>query len=303
MNLRDLEYICAVAKTGHFGQAARLCHVSQPTLSGQIKKLEDYLGVTIFERARSGAMVTEAGREVIALAKGILSDANQIKSLANSYKDPFSGKISLGIIPTLAPSIIPHFVPALSKTFSQLSVSYEEDQTTRLVERLIKGELDLALLATPPEDDSLCHIDLFDEPFFLAIPKGHELEQHDSVNLSDIDMSELMLLNEGHCLRNQVLEICNTNTAAASQQALNASSLETLIRLTAAKKAMTLIPTLALGNIENSGLHICKLNDSNAFRTVNLTYRRSLPRDKIIKALAGIIVTHLPESVIPLYRI
>lgn len=303
MNLRDLDYICAVADTGHFGRAAEMCHVSQPTLSGQIKKLEDYLGVTLFERARSGARLTDAGQDIINIARDIRKNATLIKTLADARKDPFSGKMSLGIIPTLAPNIIPLFVPKMGQKFPRLTPQFEEDQTERLTEHLLTGQLDLALLATPPDHDALTQIPIFDEPFWLAFPADHPIGKLDLLTLDKIDVDSLMLLNEGHCLRNQVLDLCSTTND--HQHGLKAASLDTLIKLTAATQAMTLVPALAVEhtNFENMGLSIRPIDDPTAFRTVSLTFRRSLPRMELVQALAGLIVTQLPENVSPLFRI
>ena len=303
MNLRDLDYICAVADTGHFGRAAELCHVSQPTLSGQIKKLEDYLGVTLFERARSGAKPTDAGRDIVNIARTIQGDAKRIKSIAEARKDPFSGEISIGIIPTLAPNIIPLFVPKIDAKFPSLSPQFEEDQTPRLTEHLLVGQLDIALLATPPEHDALDQIPIFDEPFWLAYPTDHPIGAPKTITLADIDVNDLMLLNEGHCLRDQVLELCSTEKQAG--HGLKAASLDTLIKLTAATGAMTLVPSLAVEqtNFANIGLSVRKIDDPQAYRTVSLTFRRSLPRKQLLGGLASLIASNLPENVTPLYRI
>jgi len=304
MNLRDLDYICAVADTGHFGRAADMCHVSQPTLSGQIKKLEEYLGVTLFERARTGAKLTDAGQDIISIARDIRKNAALIKTLADARKDPFSGKMSLGIIPTLAPNIIPLFVPKMKAAFPRLSPQFEEDQTDRLTERLLSGELDLALLATPPEHDALTQIPIFNEPFWLTFPEGHPLGELDTLTLKDIDVDALMLLNEGHCLRDQVLDLCSTANTPP-QHGLKAASLDTLVKLTAATQAMTLVPALAvdMGSFKNMGLSIRKIDDPQAYRCVSLTFRRSLPRKDLVEGLAALIVTKLPETVTPLFRI
>jgi len=304
MNLRDLDYICAVADTGHFGRAADMCHVSQPTLSGQIKKLEDYLGVTIFERARRGAKLTDAGRDIIEIAREIRKNAALIKTLADARKDPFSGKMSLGIIPTLAPNIIPLFVPKMKAAFPRLIPQFEEDQTDRLTERLLSGALDLALLATPPEHDALTQIPIFNEPFWLTFPEGHPIGGLDKLTLKDIDVDALMLLNEGHCLRDQVLDLCSAANSPP-QHGLKAASLDTLVKLTAATQAMTLVPALAvdIGNFKNMGLSIRKIDDPQAYRSVSLTFRRSLPRKDLVEGLAALIVTKLPETVTPLFRI
>ena len=276
MNLRDLDYICAVADTGHFGRAADMCHVSQPTLSGQIKKLEDYLGVTLFERARSGAKPTDVGRSIVDIARTIQADAKRIKSLAETRKDPFSGNVTLGIIPTLAPNVIPLFVPKISAQFPRLVPQFEEDQTSRLTQRLVAGQLDFAILATPPEHDALMQIPLFNEPFWLAFPQNDPIGTLQQLSLADVDVDGLMLLNEGHCLRDQALELCST--LGRSDQGLKAASLDTLIKLTAATHAMTLVPALAVDktNFKSIGLAVRTIDDPKAYRTVSLTFRRSV---------------------------
>jgi len=161
MNLRDLDYICAVADHKHFGRAAESCHVSQPTLSGQIKKLEAQLGVTLFERSHKGIRVTAIGEEIILMAA--------------SAQDPLAGNLSLGLIPTIAPYLIPLFVSKLQSAMPNMSIDYREDITNRLNVSLLQGELDVAVLATPPEEDSLTAIELYSEPFWLLFPDGHEL--------------------------------------------------------------------------------------------------------------------------------
>lgn len=303
MNLRDLDYICAVADTGHFGRAADMCHVSQPTLSGQIKKLEDYLGVTLFERARSGAKPTDVGRSIVDIARTIQADAKRIKSLAETRKDPFSGNVTLGIIPTLAPNVIPLFVPKISAQFPRLIPQFEEDQTSRLTQRLVAGQLDFAILATPPEHDALMQIPLFNEPFWLAFPQNDPIGTLQQLSLADVDVDGLMLLNEGHCLRDQALELCST--MGRSDQGLKAASLDTLIKLTAATHAMTLVPALAVDktNFKSIGLAVRTIDDPKAYRTVSLTFRRSLPRKDLAEGIAGLIASNLPESVTPLFRI
>ena len=303
MNLRDLDYICAVADTGHFGRAADMCHVSQPTLSGQIKKLEDYLGVTLFERARSGAKPTDVGRSIVDIARTIQADAKRIKSLAETRKDPFSGSVTLGIIPTLAPNVIPLFVPKISAQFPRLIPQFEEDQTSRLTQRLVAGQLDFAILATPPEHDALMQIPLFNEPFWLAFPQNDPIGTLQQLSLANVDVDGLMLLNEGHCLRDQALELCST--MGRSDQGLKAASLDTLIKLTAATHAMTLVPALAVDktNFKSIGLAVRTIDDPKAYRTVSLTFRRSLPRKDLAEGIAGLIASNLPESVTPLFRI
>jgi LysR family hydrogen peroxide-inducible transcriptional activator len=209
MNLRDLEYVLAVEETGHFGRAAERCHVSQPTLSGQIKKLEDELGVTLFERGRGGARATATGKAVIAQAKLALRAATEIRSLAQAAQDPLAGEFKLGLIPTVAPYLIPRFVARLRDALPDLTMIYREDITERLVADLEAGDIDAAILATPPETDALEAIPLYTEPFRLVFPDGHTLSSLAHLRMADVDRDDVLLLTEGHCFRDQALAICD----------------------------------------------------------------------------------------------
>lgn len=297
MNLRDLDYICAVADFKHFGQAADACNVSQPTLSGQVKKLETELGVVLFERNHKAIRVTDAGAEIIAIAREARDAAKRIKLVAAMAQDPFSGKLSLGFIPTIAPYLIPRFVAKLQSSLPNMAIQYREDITDRLNEALMVGDLDVAILATPPIDDSLSAIELYEESFWLLFPKDHELGKLENASMADVKEDDVLLLTEGHCFRDQALSICRP-AQKRRQQSLRATSLETLINLVASGQGVTLVPALALreGWISDLDLASLKLIDKGASRQIYLTYRKRFPRQKAIQALAQIIQDGLPDG-------
>ena len=298
MNLRDLDYICAVADHKHFGRAAESCHVSQPTLSGQIKKLEAQLGVTLFERGHKGIRVTAIGEDIIQIAREARDAAKRIKSVAAAAQDPLAGNISLGLIPTIAPYLIPLFVGKIQTAMPKIAVDYREDITDRLNEALLQGELDIAVLATPPEEDSLTAIELYSEPFWLLFPDDHELGDLKKASMKDVKEDDVLLLTEGHCFRDQALSICRP-AHKRRRQSLRATSLETLINLVASGQGVTLVPALAMrgGWNKDLGLMSHELTDKGAERKIYLTYRKRFPRIKAVKALAALIQEGLPDSI------
>ncbi|MEP3890849.1 MAG: hydrogen peroxide-inducible genes activator [Hellea sp.] len=298
MNLRDLDYICAVADQKHFGRAAESCYVSQPTLSGQIKKLEAQLGVTLFERSHKGIRVTDIGEEVILIAREARDAARRIKAVAASAQDPLAGNLSLGLIPTIAPYLIPLFVGKLQNAMPKMSIAYREDITDRLNEALLNGELDVAVLATPPEDQSLTAIELYSEPFWLLFPDGHELGGLKSASMTDVKEDDVLLLTEGHCFRDQALSICRP-AHKHRRQSLRATSLETLINLVASGQGVTLVPALAMrgGWSRELGLSSHELTDKGAERQIYLTHRKRFPRIEAVKTLAALIKDGLPDTI------
>lgn len=298
MNFRDLDYICAVADHKHFGKASLACNVSQPTLSGQIKKLEARLGVTLFERSHKGVRVTRIGAEIIAIAREAIASADRIKSVASLAQNPYGGRLSLGLIPTIAPYLIPLFVKNTATDLPELSINYIEDITPRLTESLLSGALDAAILATPPEEEMLTAIEIYSEPFWIVLPSDHALSAVENPYMADINSEELLLLTEGHCFRDQALSICKPaqNRRAHS---LRATGLETLINLVVAGQGVTLVPALAVdsGTLKQAGLNVRKLADSGAARTIYMTYRKSFPQRIALEALVKTIRAGLPESV------
>jgi len=298
MNLRDLDYICAVAEHRHFGRASEACYVSQPTLSGQIKKLEEELGVTLFERGHRGIRVTRVGQEIIAIAREARDAARRIRSVATAAQDPLAGTLSVGLIPTIAPYLIPRFVSQLQRDLGKLSVQYQEDITERLVEALLLGDLDVAILATPPEDDRLRTISLYEEPFWMVFPNEHPLAKKGMISMSEVDPYDILLLTEGHCFRDQALSICQPSQKP-KQRSLRATSLETLINLVASGQGVTLVPALAMreGWSTEINLGARRIKDEGASRRIYLTYRKQFSRIKAVQALAKIIQAGLPDSV------
>ena len=305
MNLRDLKYIVAVADTRHFGKAAQHCFVSQPTLSGQIRKLEDELGVVIFERSRRTVELTPVGEMILAHARQILEQADMIEQLAQAYQDPLAGPLRVGAIPTLSPYLMPLILLPLKKQYPQIKLVLSEELTDTLLERLANHEIDAALLATPVEDPALTGLPLFDEPFWVAYPRKHRFYTRDRITLHDLDRENLLLLAEGHCLAKQAMAVCHLEQRQAQGEMadLRAASLETLIQLVRADFGITLVPALAMRGSWSSGSGVVAqpLSIANASRRVVLVFRDSFPRRAALQALADIILANLPNTVHPLH--
>jgi len=303
MNLRDLKYIIAVAETCHFGKAADQCFVSQPTLSGQIKKLEQELGVTLFERTNRSVEVTPIGHEIILYARQIIDKAESIQQLAQAHQDPLAGALRIGAIPTLSPYLMPLVMLPLRKRFPQMKLVLSEEMTDTLLRRLHKHEIDAALLATPVDSHDFESVHLFDEPFWLAHPRQHWFYNRDNISQDDLDNTELLLLSEGHCLAKQAMKVCHM--AERQQQGdmadLRASSLETLLQMVGAGMGSTLVPALALRGswTTDSGIVARKLELPDAYRQVSLVFRHSFPRQKALEAFAQVIMSNLPNTVTP----
>jgi LysR family hydrogen peroxide-inducible transcriptional activator len=298
MNLRDLKYFIALAETRHFGQAAARSFVSQPTLSGQIKKLEDELGVALFERTKKHVALTPLGGALLPHARRAVEEAEALTQLARASQDPLAGPLRLGVIPTLSPYLMPLVLAPLRRQHPQLRLVLTEELTEHLLERLHRHELDAALIATPAKDAEFTARVLFDEPFWLAIPRKHPLYTKDNIVRRDLDQLDLLLLSEGHCLAEQAMEVCHLRERAqAGEQAdLRAASLDTLLQLVGAGMGATLLPALALRSA-GAGVVTRPLEVPDAYRRVSLVWRRSFPRVAAVEALAGVILAHLPNTV------
>jgi LysR family hydrogen peroxide-inducible transcriptional activator len=301
MNLRDLKYIVAVAECRHFGRAATRCFVSQPTLSGQIKKLEDHLGVTIFERTNRSVELTPIGSTIVERARLAIEQAEAIEQLARDHQDPLAGPLRIGAIPTLSPYLMPLILVPLRRLFPQMRLVLSEEITDSLMGRLHRHEIDAALLATPVEDPDLTSIPLFDEPFWLAHPRKHPLYEKDEISAKDLEAIDLLLLAEGHCLTHQVMEVCHMAERAQTGELadLRAASLETLLQLVGAGFGCTLVPALAIrgGWMTDSGIIARRLDLPDAGRRISLVFRRSFPRRRALEAFAGVVRDHLPNTV------
>jgi LysR family hydrogen peroxide-inducible transcriptional activator len=301
MNLRDLKYLVAVADTRHFGKAAARCFVSQPTLSGQIRKLEDELGVTLFERTNRSVEITPAGQTILAHARLILEQADLIQQLARAQRDPLAGPLRIGVIPTLSPYLMPLILLPLKKRYPQMRLVLSEELTDTLLERLHNHEIDAALLATPVEEQGFDSLPLFDEPFWVAYPSKHPFYIKDRITLRDLNNEYLLLLAEGHCLAKQAMEVCHIKERQAQGEMadLRASSLETLIQLVGAGFGITLVPALAMRGswTTDSGVVAQPLAIADASRRVALVFRQSFPRRAALQAFADIILGNLPNTV------
>lgn len=301
MNLRDLKYIIAVAETRHFGKAAERCFVSQPTLSGQIKKLEEELQVTLFERTNRSVAITPIGTAILTHARVILEQADLIQQLARAQRDPLAGPLRIGAIPTLSPYLVPLILLPLKKRHPQMKLVLSEEQTDSLLERLRNHEIDAALLATPVVEQEFGSLPLFDEPFWIAYPSNHPFYTKDRITLRDLKNEHLLLLAEGHCLADQAMKVCHIRERQAPGEMadLRTSSLETLIHLVAAGFGITMVPALAMRGswTTDSGVVAQPLAIADASRRVALVFRQSFPRRPALQAFADIILDHLPNTV------
>lgn len=295
MTLTELRYVVALAEHRHFGRAAEACHVSQPTLSTQIRKLEEQLGVTLFERGNKQVSVTEIGQGIVAEARQILAGVGRLRDLAGAAQACLTGPLRLGVIPTLCPYLLPWLLAPLQARFPQLELGLTEDLTDSLLARLLDYELDAALVALPidaaGETDAL---PLFDEPFLLACPAGHKLAGYDMIETSKLREAHLMLLNEGHCLRDQAMAVCGQE---GTDPRFQTASLATLLQLVAAGHGCTLLPALAARVEQRPGIVLTGLADPAARRRIGLVYRRSSPRLADFQALASLIRAEMPASV------
>lgn len=295
MTLQDLRYLVALHDAGHFGRAAALCHVSQPTLSTQIKKLEGQLGVALFERTNRSVRVTRAGEEVVARARQILADVEAIIGVGRRVSAPLVGAFTLGVIPTLGPYLLPWFVPALKKAYVELRLTIQESLTETLLDRLASHRLDAALVALPVSDDRVETLPLFDEPFWFAEPKGRNAAATAIVTEAELRGQPLLLLTEGHCLRDQALAICKA-TDRDSDGEFSATSLETIRQMVATGMGSTLLPAMACDDVPTRGVAMRPL-ERGIGRRIGLVWRRSYPRIGDLHLLAQTLRAHLPPSV------
>ena len=301
MNLRDLKYVVAVAETHHFGKAAERCFVSQPTLSGQIRKLEDELGVAIFERTNRSVEITPVGESIIKHARDILEQVDVIEQLAQAHQDPLAGPLRIGAIPTLSPYLMPLILLPLKKQHPQMKLVLSEELTDILLERLRNHEIDAALLATPVDEPDLETIPLFDEPFWIAYPRKHGFYTREKITRADLDNENLLLLAEGHCLAKQAMDVCHIHERESQGEMadLRAASLETLIQLVRAGFGVTLVPALAMQGSWTTGAGVVAqpLDWPDASRRVSLVFRQSYPRRAALTALITVIQGNLPNTV------
>jgi LysR family hydrogen peroxide-inducible transcriptional activator len=300
MTLQELRYLIALADKGHFVRAAESCHVGQSTLSTQLKKLEDYLGVPLFERNKHRLMPTPVGAQIIERARVALEVVDEIRELARGCHDPMNGPLRVGVIPTLGPYLVPYVLPTIRELFPKLHLFLREDLTANLLERLRHGGLDALLLALPVPGEDLEMLELFHEPFLVAVPAGHSLEQKRRVTENDLLNQSVLLLEEGHCMRDQALAICGS-ASSAEREEFKATSLETLRQMVAAGVGCTLLPALAavpgVGSVRNGLVQIRPFVPPVPTRTIGIVWRHRYPREATVKQLAEVILNHLPSAV------
>jgi LysR family hydrogen peroxide-inducible transcriptional activator len=293
IKLKDLRYLVTLANTGHFGQAAERCFVSQPTLSAQLKKLEDYLGVQLIERQPKGATLTQAGEQIVARARLILSASDEVIALAQTYRDPLSGRLKVAMIPTVGPYVLPQVAPLVRKQLPRLDLLLFEYQTAVILEKLHTGDIDVGVLALPVDHEGLASRKLYEEDFNVALPEHHRLAKQATVRIAELENESLLLLEEGHCLRDQALEVCG-RISIHERQDFRATSLETLRQMVATGAGVTLMPELAsrgaYGNAR--GVVIRPLVRPTPHRQIGAVWRKSSARAAAIQAFCEVLVKH-----------
>lgn len=284
MTLRDLQYLVAVYEHNHFGKAADACFVSQPTLSMQIKKLEETLDVVLIERTNKHVLFTEIGKAIAEQAQAVLQQAQSIRDIARVAKNPWAGTLHLGIIPTLAPYLLPHMVGPLSTRFPELTLCLEEEKTAELATKLSQGKLDAIILALPSDADNVITVPLFEEPFLLATPLNHRLAKRKKVTMNDLNDEEMLLLADGHCFRDQALAVCHRVRAVESTQ-YHATSLETLRYMIASHAGITLMPSLS--RRENDGVAYRPFQGAQPARTIGIAWRTTSSKKIMLEKLVA----------------
>jgi LysR family hydrogen peroxide-inducible transcriptional activator len=300
VTLTELRYVVAVARERHFGRAAEACFVSQPTLSVAVKKLEEELGVTLFERGPGEVTLTPAGQPIVEQAQRVLEEATRIKELAAAGRDPLAGPLRLGAIYTIGPYLLPKLIPLLRRAAPAMQLHIQENFTHRLAELLKRGEVDVILVALPFEEPGVQTRAVYDEPFFVAVPKGHPWEGRKRITSEELTGESLLLLGEGHCFRDQVLEICHTVRAkerSAIARTLEGGSLETIRQMVASGVGVTVLPATSLSNPSTGDLiRVLPFAKPVPVRRVGLAWRRSFPRPEAIEALRkSILQCNLPQ--------
>jgi LysR family hydrogen peroxide-inducible transcriptional activator len=298
MTLQELKYLVALADHGHFGRAAEACFITQSTLSTQIKKLEDFLGVTLFDRSLKRVTPTPIGREILQAARNIVEEAERIREVAKHAQDPMARTIHLGVIPTLGPYYLPHALTLVHKKHPGLRLLLREEMTPQILGHLVDGKLDAGLLALPVTDDSLRVEPLFYEPFYAALPADHPLTKRDVLKVADIMGERLLLLDEGHCLRDQALDVCGSGSRGREE--VRATSLETLRQMVGMGLGLTLLPALAVDagpRVNRKAVEVRPFKSPPPGRTIALAWRKRAPFPETFERLAATLKASLPSEV------
>jgi LysR family hydrogen peroxide-inducible transcriptional activator len=290
MNLKDLKYLVALADTGHFGKAAERSFVSQPTLSAQLKKLEEYLGVKLVERQPKNVQLTDVGRQIVIRARRMLDEGDEIVALARSNTDPLAGKLKMALIPTIGPYLLPRVMQKIRKALPHLGLMLYEYQTEPLLKRLRDGEIDFGIIALPALQEGVESRALYEEAFTVALPNHHALAGKSTIKVADLKGQTLLLLEDGHCLRDQALEVCSRVDVREAED-FRATSLETLRQMVVAGLGLTLLPELAVEPPFGSqrGLTIRQFSKPAPTRTVGAVWRKSSTRSDAIAAICDVV--------------
>ncbi len=291
MTITQLYYVIAVAENQNFTKAAEKCFVTQPTLSMQIQKLEDQLDVLIFDRSKKPIELTEVGKKIVNQARNIVNESNRIQDIVDQQKGFIGGEFKLGIIPTVMPTLLPMFLKNFIKKHPKVKLKIEELTTEEIITRIKDGHLDAAIAATPLEDESIKERVLYFEPFVSYIPKGHRLHSNKKIDVSDLDIGDMLLLEDGHCFRDGVINLCKVfKNHSDDKFQLESGSIETLIKLSNEGLGMTLLPylhTLDINDKEKENLHY--FNEPSPAREVSIIYHKSELKMQIIEALQDVI--------------
>ena len=293
LKLKDLRYLVALADERHFGRAAERSFISQPTLSAQLKKLEGYLGVQLIERRPNQVRLTGAGEQIVARARRILEASDEVVALARTHRDPLAGKLRIGFLPTIGPSLLPRVTPKIRKALPRLELQLYEYQTLHMLERLRAGDIDLGVLALPVELEGLESRTLYEEPFAVALPEHHPLAKQASIRVADLENETLLLLEDGHCLRDQALEVCS-RVGLHEKQDFRATSLETLRQMVATGAGITLMPELASRGAYGHarGVVTRPFTRPVPVRRIGAVWRKTSARGAAIEAVSKVIADH-----------
>ena len=297
LKLKDLRYLVAVADSGHFGHAAAKCFVSQPTLSAQLRKLELSLGVQLIERGPRHAALTAAGEEIAQRARTMLEQADSIVSLAQARRDPLAGPLRVALLPTIGPYLLPSLLSPLHRALPRLELMLYEYQTAPMLERLRHGDIDVGILALPVPAEGCMSRELYEEPFVLAVPQGHPLAARSQIRLEELKDETLLLLEDGHCLRDQALSVCQ-RSGVREKQDFRATSIETLRQMVAVGAGVTLLPALASRGAYGTakGVAVRPFVRPAPGRRIGAIWRKSSGRTAAIQALCDQIVRHSTSS-------
>ena len=295
MTLTELRYIVAVARERHFGRAAEACFVSQPTLSVAVKKLEEELGVQLFERGPGEMTVTPAGQKIVEQAQRVLEEASRIKDIAAAGRDPLAGPLRLGAIYTIGPYLLPKLIPILRRAAPAMQLLIQENFTHRLAGMLKSGEVDVIVVALPFEEPGCSTLAVYDEPFLVAVPKGHAWESRKRITAEELTRESLLLLGEGHCFRDHVLEICHVTKSRERSpiaRTVEGGSLETIRHMVAGGVGITVLPATSVDGAAGRSelIRILPFAKPVPTRRVVLAWRRSFPRPEAIEALRNAIL-------------